>query len=184
MAMLDLLTGKATLYVAGAALVAAGAFAAVQTLRLSNARVSLVNEQRSRAAERAQLEEAARAQAERFRATEHDWQEAQRENELIARKARDLAAVDASAAGAAAGRLRERAASLAAACRGPSRDSAAVVAGPAASAPGDLLADVLGRLDAAGRLVAGYADTVSIASEQCAADYESLRKGPQPRSPP
>lgn len=183
MAMLDLLTGKAALYVVGAALVAAGAFAAVQTVRLSNTRVSLVNEQRSRAAERAQSDEAARAQAERYRATEHDWQEAQRENEILARKARDLAAVDAAAAGAAAGRLRDRAAAFAAACRGPARDSAAVAAGPAASTPGDLLADVLGRLDAAGRVVAAYADTVSIASEQCAADYQALKKDapiPQP----
>ena len=177
MALLDLLTGKAALWAAGAALVAAGALVAVQTVRLAEARTALSGEQRDRANERTRMEQAAREQAEQFRATEHDWQEAQRENAILARKARDLAALDAAAAGAAGGRLRERAAALAAACRDPARGAAAVAASAAASSPADLLVDVLGRLDEAGRIVARYADRASISGEQCAADYQALRKG-------
>jgi predicted phage gp36 major capsid-like protein len=176
-ALVDLLTGKAALWAAGAALAASLAFGTMQTLRLASARTALASEQRDRAAERMQMEQAAREQAERFRATEHDWQEAQRENSILARKARELAALDAAAAGAAGGRLHDRAAALAAACRGPARNPAAVAGGPAASAPGDVLANMLGRLDEAGRIVARYADSASISGEQCAADYQALRKG-------
>ena len=177
MALLDLLTGKAALYVAGAALIGVGALFGVQTVRLSEARAALASEQRDRAADRARMEQAARNQAEQFRATEHQWQEAQRENANLARMARDRAALDADAAGAAGDLLRDRAAALAAGCRGPSRGAAAVTASAAASSPGDVLADMLGRLDAAGRIVARFADSASISGEQCAADYQALRKG-------
>jgi len=176
MALLDLLTGKAALWAAGAALAAAVALAGVKAVQLSEARAALASEQRDRAAEHARMEQAAREQAERFRATEQEWKDAQDENAVVARKARDLATLDAAAADSAAGRLRDRAAALAAGCRGPARSAAAVAAGPAASTPGDLLADVLGRLDEAGRIVARYADSASISGEQCAADYQALRK--------
>jgi hypothetical protein len=177
-------SGSALLWIGGIALASSIAFGGVQTVRLANARTALATEKRDRADDLAKLQAAAREQADRFRATEHDWQELQRENELMARKARDLASLDAAAAGAAGGRLHDRAAALAAACRGPARGAAAVAAGPAASAPGDLLADVLGRLDAAGRLVAAYADTAAINGEQCAADYQTLRRTTSPTKDP
>lgn len=161
-------------------------FAGRQMSRLADARASLATEQRDRAveqrdraAERTRMEAAAREQAERFRAIEQGWNDAQRENERIARKARDLAAQDVAAAAGAGERLRERAAVVAAACRGPARDPVTVAAGAAASAPGDVLVDVLGRLDEAGRLIAAYADSARISAEQCAADYEALRTARQ-----
>lgn len=174
--LLDLLTGKVAVWMACAAVVALVALGAAQTARLSSARLALAGEQRDRATERVSMEQAARAQAERFRATEQEWKDAQNENAVIARKARDLANLGAAAADGASERLRDRAAILAAACRGPARSAAAVAAGSAASAPGDVLADMLGRLGEAGRIVARYAESASISGEQCAADYQALRK--------
>lgn len=172
------LTWTAQLWIAGAVASVLISFGTVQTVRLANTRTALAQEQRDRKADVARLEQAAREQVERFRATETAWKNAQNENALLARKARELAAVDAAAAGDAAGRLRQRVATLAATCREPARDPAAVAAGPAASAPGDLFAELLSRMDAAARLVVAYADAASISAEQCAADYTALtRKG-------
>jgi len=179
MGLLAPLVARWALWGGCAVCAALGAFAGWQTLRLADARAALAVEQRDRAADRAHLEAAARDQADRFRATEQAWRDAQNENATLARRARDLAAQHADDAVAAAGRLRERAAVVAAACRPTARDPAAVAAGPAASSPGDLLADVLGRLDEAGRLVARFADAASISGEQCAADYEALRNARQ-----
>lgn len=181
MGILTLLsTGSAPLWIAGGLLAASAAFGTVQTLHLANARTALADEQRDRAAEHATAEQAALAQAERFRATEQNWNEVQHENATIASNARALVAVDAAAAGTAAERLRGRAAAVAATCRGPARDPAAVAASAAASAPGDLLTDVFGRMDAAARLVVAYADAAGISSEQCAADYQTLRTAAPP----
>lgn len=179
MTLLDLVPSAPALWVAGSAVAAALAFGGVQSVRLAGANSQLATEKLARAAERATLQQAARDQAERFLTTEHDWQDTQHENAILARKARDLATVGAAAADAAGGRLRDRAATVAAACRRPAADPAAVAAGPAASSPGDLLADVLGRLDAAGRLVAAYADAAAVNGEQCAADYQTLRSAPK-----
>lgn len=168
------LTGTAQLWIAGAVTAALVTFGTVQTVRLANKGTALALEQRDRKADVARLEKAAREQADRFRATENGWKEAQHENALVARKARDLAALDAAAAGDAAGRLRQRVASLAATCREPTRYTTVISAGPSASTPGDLFADMLGRMDEAARLVAAYADAASISAEQCAADYTAL----------
>ncbi len=178
MGLLDLLPSSPALWIAGAALAGSLAFAGAQTLRLAELRTKLAEEQRAHAVERATLETAGRIQAERFRNTEQRWQEAQHENETIARKARDLAAAHADLARAADGRLQQRAAAVAAACRPPARSPGPVAASPAASAPGDLLADVLVRMGGAARQLASYADAAGIAGEQCAADYEALRQGP------
>ncbi len=177
---LNLLAGNIPLYAAGAGLVAVGVFAGVQTVRLDKAQTALATEQRDRAIEHSQLADAARKQTERFRTTELDWQKAQHANELTADKARAQAAADALAAGAASGRLRDRALALAASCRGPAANSSAVPAGHAASSPGILFAELLSRLDAAGQLVSTYADAAAIASEQCAADYSALSAPPTP----
>jgi len=180
MALLDLVPSGPALWVAGSALAAALAFGGVQSVRLVGARTDLATEKLARAAERATLQQAASEQAARFLATEHDWQDAQHENAIFARKARDLAAVDAAAAGTAVDRLRGRAATLAAACRGPSRDPAAIGTSAAASSPGDLFAELSGRLGAAGELVAAFAESAAISGEQCAADYQTLRPAPTP----
>ena len=168
---------RPALWVAGAAILAAGVLINVQGRKLADARAALATEQRDRAAERAIMERYSSEQLARFRATEHNWHEVQDENARLARMARDRAALDAASAGAAGQRLRERASTLAA-CSGPAGNPAAVAAGPAASAPGDVLADMLGRLESAGRIVAEFADAAAINGEQCAADYQALRKGP------
>src|SRR5437899_7941706 len=100
MGLLALLpVGRWPLWAGCAAFVALSGFAGLQTLRLAetrttlaNARTALANEQRDRADERARLQQSAREQAEHYRAVEHDWQEAQHENEVVARRSRDLAA--------------------------------------------------------------------------------------------
>jgi hypothetical protein len=178
---ISLLAGRWPLWVACAAFAALSLFAGRQTLRLADARTALATEQRDRAADRTRMEAAAREQVERFRADEQGWRDAQHENERLARKARDLAAQGAAAADAAGAGLRQRAAVVAAACRRPAGNPAAVGIGPAASAPGDLLVDVLGRLEGAGRQLARYADAARISSEQCAADYQALKRKAAPR---
>lgn len=174
------LTWTAQLWIAGAVTAALVTFGTVQTVRLANTRTELAQEQRDRAADFARLERAAREQAEQFRTTEKAWKDAQHENALVAQKARELAAVGAAAADDAAGRLRQRIATLAAACRQPAGNPAAVAPGPAASAPADLLPELFGRMDAAARLIAAYADAASISGEQCAADYSALEAQPRP----
>ena len=174
--------GSPVLWIGGVALACVAGFAGVQSMHLANARTDLANartalakSEQARAEERERGARAAREQVEQFRATEQEWRDAQNENALVARKARDLAAAGAAAADANAGRLRDRAAALAAACRRTAEDSSAVAAGPAASAPGDVLANMLGRLESAGRVIARYADDASISGEQCAADYATVR---------
>ena len=71
----------------------------------------------------------------------------------------DAARRDARAAGAAADGLRKRAADLAARCSAESND--------AAGGAGDLLADMLSRMEAHGRELAEYADAARIAGQQC-----------------
>ena len=95
-------------------------------------------------------------------------QEAARAAAQQARQAR----ADAADAAGAAERLRQRAAELAAgagAC-----DPTAAAGGPAASAPGLVLADMLGRLEARGRELAAALDAASTAGEACERSYEAL----------
>lgn len=97
-------------------------------------------------------------------------QEAANAAETLARRAR----ADAAAAGAAAGQLRSYAAGLAA--RAGACDSPAATVSPAASAPGVVLADLLGR--AADRAVdlAAEADRRGIAGGECAQHYDALTR--------
>jgi hypothetical protein len=86
-----------------------------------------------------------------------------------AQTAKAKAQASAASAAAASVRLRQRADSIAASCSpGPA------AAGPAASSPGYLLADMLGRLDSAGRELAAIADERGIAGQACERAYKSL----------
>ena len=99
---------------------------------------------------------------------------AQQEAADVAQKSTRRAQADAAAAADAARRLRAHAARLAAgaaAC-----DPAAAAIGQAASAPGALLADMLGSLEARGRELAAEADRRGIAGAECAARYEALTR--------
>lgn len=81
----------------------------------------------------------------------------------------DVRRADTAAVG-----LRERARQLAAAARcAPSRAEAAA-GGPAAEAPGDLLADMLDRLDERAGELARYADQARIAGSLCERAYDAL----------
>ena len=78
----------------------------------------------------------------------------------------------AAAAADTAGRLRAHAAGLAASAA--ACNPAATAIGPAASAPADVLAHMLGRLEASGRELAEEADKRGIAGAECASRYDAL----------
>ena len=84
------------------------------------------------------------------------------------------AQADATAAAGAAGRLRAYAASLAIGAGACNPAPASI--GPAASAPGVVLADLLGRLEAGGRSLAEEADRRGIAGAECVGRYEALTR--------
>lgn len=121
---------------------------------------------RGQVAERIQQAEATARAEERRRADK--IQEAQD----AAHKSRLAAESDARAARASADRLRQRAAELAASCS--ARDTAPAGPGQAASAPGDLLADMLGRIDQAAGELARHADEARIAGQLCERSYRAL----------
>ncbi|WP_081056421.1 DUF2514 family protein [Burkholderia territorii] len=94
----------------------------------------------------------------------------QQGNAEDARKKRDQARADAAAAASAADGLRKQVAGLL--VRG--RDSATASGGSATGDALDLLADVLGRADAAAGEFARIADERGIAGRQCESDYDAL----------
>ena len=83
-------------------------------------------------------------------------------------QARRVAADRAGAAAAGDG-LRQRAAAVAARC-----DTGAASAGTAAGNPGAVLADVLGRLESAGRELAAVADERGVAGSACERAFDAL----------
>lgn len=86
--------------------------------------------------------------------------------------ARTTAESHARAADAAAGRLRRAVNALAARCSPPS--AAAPASGPPADSPGDLLADLHGRLDALAGDFAAEADRYRRAGHACERTYDAL----------
>ena len=91
-------------------------------------------------------------------------------NAASADLARALA--DRDRARAAAGGLQQRAEALAASCRG----AAPAGPGPAAPGAGDMLADMLRRIDGAAGEIAAHADRAMIAARACERAYDSLGK--------
>jgi len=83
------------------------------------------------------------------------------------------AAADRGAAAVAGVGLRVRAQAVAAAC-----DSGASSGGDPAPGPGVLLADVLGRLEAAGRQLAATADERGNAGQACQDAYSAVKGSP------
>ena len=125
--------------------------------------------QRQRDAARQALDQSTQARAEESRRA-HVLQEALDAEHL----ARQTVEADARRADAAAVGLRQRAQQLAAAARCPTSDLALAGSGPAASAPGDLLADMLSRLDEAAGAVGRYADDARLAGQLCERAYDAL----------
>jgi hypothetical protein len=86
----------------------------------------------------------------------------------------DRARADADSAGRAAAGLRAAASAAAARCRAAPAYPAAAEGGASRPGPGDLLADVLGVVEQAGRDMAQEADRRGIAGATCERLYDSL----------
>lgn len=157
---------------AGLALVAA---VTVQTVRLGAAQKTVLRMEAARAAEVAAAERAKSAAITSVREAEQAISKTIAGALTDERKKSEALADDLRGTAAARDRLRDEARRLAASCGRPRPASpAAAASGPAADAPGDLLADMLVRMDAHGRELAEYADRVRIAGETCVASYEAL----------
>jgi hypothetical protein len=177
MSLLDnVLPGAAALKVL-AVLIALGAVTAeyaYQRHQIDDARAALAGEQAAHQRDLALEAAAAASASEAARSEEQRRSAAMKEISDESIRQADQARDDAVTAADAAGRLRQRAAVVAAGCGHHPGDPAAAAPGPAASAPGDVLADVLGRLgDAAGQLAAA-ADRARIAGAACEASYDAL----------
>lgn len=137
--------------------------------------------------------EAAEGQRDAFRKALTDTQAARDEETRRADKlqeainaehtARLAIEADARRADAAAVSLRDRARHLAAAARCARADPAVAASSPPADAPGDLLADMLGRLDEAAGELAQYADRARLAGQLCESSYEALTPNAGPVMP-
>jgi hypothetical protein len=160
----------------------------VQTWRLHLAQLEAADLRTAQQIDRRQAAEAlaiAHAEARRIeanhRALERAWitrhQEIAREAEDQARRTA-AAAADARIAGDG---LRHRAAQLAASspatCPTPA-DPATTPSSPPTPSPATVLADVLGRLEEAGRQLAAVADARNIAGQACQQAYAALVSNP------
>lgn len=95
----------------------------------------------------------------------------------VAELSRTRADADRRAADAAGQRLQQRVAATAARCDAASNPAVASP-GPAASAPGDLLAEVQRRIDDAAGELADAADRARIAGLSCERAYDALTRQP------
>lgn len=170
-----------------AGILVALALAGVQTWRLQRAqltaaelRTELQAQRRQAAEDRAQAVAASASAAAAYRSIEQAWIHKHQE---IAREAQDQtrALEAARAAGRlAADGLRQRAQQLAAtaACPAPApADPAPTPSSPPTPSPAAVLADVLGRLEAAGRELAEVADARGTAGTACQRAYQALLNG-------
>jgi hypothetical protein len=170
-----------------ACILVALALAGVQTWRLQRAQLSAadlrteIQAQRHQTAEdRAQATAASASAAAAYRSIEQAWINKHQE---IAREAQDQArrtAAAAAAAGIAGDGLRQRAAELAAtaACPTPTPPGPAPTpSSPPTPSPAAVLADVLGRLEEAGRELAAVADARGTAGTACERAYQALLNG-------
>lgn len=89
--------------------------------------------------------------------------------------ARQALEADVRRADAVAVSLRQRSLGLAAAARCPAANPTPAASGPPASAPADLLADMLGRIDEAAGTIGRHADESRIAGQLCERGYDALR---------
>jgi hypothetical protein len=146
-------------------------------------RTTLATERADRATERADLTAQALAATARERATEQRWSTAYGQAATDAAAQLDRARRDADLARTAGNSLRARAAHYASLCAAPAGPqpgpgAPAAPAGPPASHPGLVLADVLGRLDAAGRELAALADARGAAGTACERAHDALTRPP------
>lgn len=141
-------------------------------------RVTLATERAERAQEREKLTAEALAASEAARAVEARWREKQTEVQTYAQNQIRAANADAARARDAADILRQRAEVIGAQCAARSDagpGAPATPTGAAASSPGTVLADVLGRLAQTAGELAAIADARGAAGAACEKAYGSLR---------
>ncbi len=145
---------------------------------LARAEMALAAEQADRARERAQAAQALTAAAEQSRQTEAQWRARHQEVLTHAQIQIRDAAGDAALARDAAGVLRKRAEVLAGQCAHaaaePGAGSSLASAGQTAPDAAAVLADLLGRLEAAGRELAAVADARGVAGTACEQAYDAV----------
>lgn len=163
----------------GLALVAA---VTVQTMRLDGAQKAVLQMKADRAQEVAAAERAKAAAIASVREAEQAISKTIAGALTDERKKTEALADDLRGAAAARDRLRDEARRLAASCGRPRPASPSPAgSGPATEDPGDLLADMLLRMDAHGRELAEYADRTRIAAETCEAFGDSITTKPAPQ---
>lgn len=148
----------------------------VQQVRISNVRAELAACGEQRAKERALAIDTAASAVQSAIAEERKIANAISEVLKDERKKTEALADDVRAGAAVADGLRQRARALAAACggRGPADPPPTPGSTPAADA-GQMLADMLVRLEADGRELAEYADRARIAGQTCERSYDALK---------
>ena len=160
-------------YALGAGCVVLGTLCVVQTVRLAHANAETAQASEALAQAVAEAQTAARLELERLREQAHAQSAKQQEAIDAATLDTERARAAAAAAGRAGDGLRRHAADLARDCQTQPRAAPASASAPA-SATGDLLADMLGRIDAAAGELAEYADRARIAGLACERVHDSL----------
>lgn len=170
------LTGNVGLYaVAGAIAIGVGAWG-YERVQRADSDAALASERATWAQREGELSNRALAAEQRERAKEQGWAKAQQE--ITDATTTKIAAADAAASAAVSSRdrLLGRLQAVAAAGRRARQDPAAAGGGAAAPDAIGVLADVLGRYDAAAGRYAEIADARGVRGEACERAYEALRK--------
>jgi len=159
----------------GIAILSLGTVAAVQTYRVASAKRAEAEAKMQLASFTANAEANARKASEKYRSLETAMRAQLEENQHAAETKLAEAQAAAARANIAAIGLRQRAAQLAAACRSAPSNPSPIASRTPTNTPGDLLADMLGRVDEVAGETSRYADQLRIAGEACARDYETVR---------
>lgn len=162
-------------YVAAAVLALLLGGIGVQTWRVRGLQTDLLHEQLARKVELAAMASAAASASEAARAEEQHRAAAQLEISHAAEKQITQARADAVAAGDAAGRLRQRATTLATrSCPAASNPTPTGISAPTYD-PGLVFPELLGALVDEARRLAAVADDRGIAGQACERAYDQLR---------
>jgi hypothetical protein len=146
-----------------------------QTLVAERSATKLAEERAGRASDRAQATAAAASAAEVQRAREQEWSNRYGQIEQEAANALQTLATHRAAADVAAGGLRDAARAAAARSRAACPRAPAAPGSAPAADPADLLADVLGELEQAGRELATEAGKRRDAGLTCERAHDALR---------
>jgi hypothetical protein len=150
----------------------------VQHNKISKLEVALAQEKQGRSADRAAAAEAAASAA--IASQEETSRRVAEQAEIAdeAKKLTDQALADAARADAAGVSLRGAARAAATRCGASAGYPAAAGSSASASAPGMVLADVLGRLDSVAGELAKSLDAARIAGQLCERTYDALKAPP------